>query len=197
MKPRQEIDVLQDVLRFIKEKPRRNRGVVISTYLNDEMWRKYRARMVELDLIREVEGEIGKKVFEVTPKGDELLKLIGVFKSIWHSFPPKSGWSKKPFKPWQEAVVKYVWDKGEEGFTVKDAWKFASEVDKISRPQVTLFLDRMVELEILNNNPMVGHGGRYHFFTLRVLKDDFESFLEYVRPRTLKFSGKARKDTYD
>jgi len=46
---------------------------------------------MELDLIREVEVETGKKVFEITPKGDDLLNLIGVFKSVWHSFPPKPG----------------------------------------------------------------------------------------------------------
>ena len=76
MKPRQEVDVLQNILGFIKEKPRRSRAVVISTHLNDDMWRKYRIRMIDLDLIREVEVETGNKVFEVTPKGDDLLDLI-------------------------------------------------------------------------------------------------------------------------
>ena len=99
MKPRQEVDVLQDVFKLIKEKPRRKRGVVISTYLTYGMWRKYWIRMMELDLIREVEVETGKKVFEITPKGDDLLNLIGVFKSVWHSFPPKPGENKKSFKP--------------------------------------------------------------------------------------------------
>jgi len=198
MKPRQEVDVLQDVLRFIKEKPRRNRGVVVSTYLNDEMWRKYRKRMMELGLIREVEDEKGKKVLDITPKGDDLLNLIGVFKSAWHSFPPKSGWEKEPYKPWQEAVMRYVWDKGKEGFTAKGAWECTLEVDKISRPQVLKFLDRMVELGILNNNPRSGLGGRSGFFTLSVLKVDFASFMIYVRPRMLRFSGKSIKikDSY-
>jgi len=53
---------------------------------------------MELDLIREVEVETGKKVFEITPKGDDLLNLIGVFKSVWHSFPPKLGESNKAIK---------------------------------------------------------------------------------------------------
>uniref|UniRef100_A0A6M3MEU5 Putative DNA binding, helix-turn-helix domain containing protein n=1 Tax=viral metagenome TaxID=1070528 RepID=A0A6M3MEU5_9ZZZZ len=98
MKPRQEVDLLQDVLKLIKEKPRRKRSIVISTYLTYGMWRKYWIRMMELDLIREVEVETGKKVFEITPKGDDLLNLIGVFKSVWHSFPPKLGESNKAIK---------------------------------------------------------------------------------------------------
>jgi len=194
MKPRQEVDVLQNILGFIQEKPRKSRGIVISTHLNDVMWRKYRIRMMELDLIREVEVEIGNKVFEVTPKGDDLLTLIGVFKSVWHSFPPKSGWDKKSFKPWQEAVMKYVWDKGEEGFTTKDAWKCALEVDRISRTQVSTFLRRMVERGILNNNPRTGPGGRYGFFTLNVPKLDYDSFSEDVFTR---MSGKSSKGMYD
>ena len=191
MKPRQEVEVLQNILGFIKEKPRKSRAIVISTYINDIMWRKYRIRMIELDLIREVEVETGNKVFEITPKGDDLLTLIGVFKSIWHSFPPKPGWDKKSFKPWQEMVLKHILDKGEEGFTTKDAWIRTQEVDRISRTQVSTFLNRMVELGILNNNPRAGRGGRYGFFTLNVPKLDYDSFSEDVLARMLKFSGKV------
>ena len=194
MKPRQEVDVLQDILGLIKEKPRRSRGVMVSTYINDVMWRKYRVRMMELDLIRKVEVEVGKKVFEVTPKGDDLLGLIGGFKSVWHSFPPKSGWDKKTFRPWQEAVMKYVWEKGEEGFTTKEAWIRTQEVDRISRTQVSVFLRRMVERGVLNNNPRTGLGTRYGFFTLNVPKLDYGSFSEDVFTR---MSGKSIKGMYD
>jgi len=197
MNPRQEVDVLQDILNFIKEKPRRNRSIVISANLNDVMWRKYRIRMMELDLIREVKVEIGKKGFEVTPKGDELLNLIGVFKSVWHSFPPESGWVRKPFKPWQEMVLKHIWEKGKEGFTNKEAWIRTHEVDRISRTSVSMFLVRMVEIGILDNKPRTGSGGRYGFFTLNVPKLDFDSFSEDVYTMMLKFSGKASKGMYD
>ena len=196
MKPRQEVDVLQDVLGFIKEKPRSSRGIVISTHLNDIMWRKYRIRMIELNLIHEVEVETGNKFFEVTPKGDDLLNLISVFKSVWHSFPPKSGWDKKSFKPWQEMVLKHIWEKGEEGFTCKEAWIRTQEVDRISRTQVSVFLNRIVELGTLNNNQRTGLGGRYGFFTLNVPKLDYDSFSKDVYTRMLKFSGKPSKDMY-
>lgn len=55
----------------------------------------------------------------------------------------------------------------------------------------------MVELEILNNNPRTGLGGRYGFFTLNAPKLDYDSFSEDVYTRILKFSGKSSKDRYD
>jgi len=194
MKPRQEVDILQNVLGILKDRPRRNREIVMFTYLNDYVWRKYRVRMLELGLIDEVEVDPGRVVFDIAPRGEELLNLIGVYRSIWHSFPPEPDLCKKQFKPWQEAVLKNIYEKGIEEFTVKEAWICTQNVDRISRTQVSTYLNRMVEKGILDNNPRPGPGGVHGFFTLKTPKHDFESFLEYIYPRMIKFSGKTIKD---
>jgi len=100
MKPRQEIDILQNVLGILKDRPRRNREIVMFTYLNDYVWRKYRVRMLELGLIDEVEVDPGRVVFDIAPRGEELLNLIGVYRSMWHSFPPEPDLCKKQFRLW-------------------------------------------------------------------------------------------------
>ncbi|GAH70920.1 unnamed protein product, partial [marine sediment metagenome] len=73
----------------------------------------------------------------------------------------------------------------------------AQEVDRISRQQVSVFLRRMVELGILNNNPRTGPGTRYGFFTLNVTKLDYDSFSEDVFTMMLRFSGKLSKGMYE
>lgn len=193
MKPRQEIEILQDIFGLLKDRPRRNREIVIFTFLNDDMWRKYRTRMLELDLIYEVEAEPGNVVFDIAPRGEELLNLISIYRSIWHSFPSKLG-PKKQFKPWQEAVLRNVYEKGEEGFIVKEAWICTQSVDRISLTQVSTYLNRMVEKGILENNPRRDQGGMRGFFTLKTSEHDLESFLEYVYPKMINFSGKMVKD---
>jgi len=192
MKPRQEIDILQDTLVILKERPKRNREIVVSTYLNDLVWRKYRTRMLELGLIDEVKVEPGRVVYDITPRGEELLNLIDVYRSIWQSFPPKP--VKKQFKPWLEAVLKHIYEKGETGFTVKEAWICTQNVDRISRTQVSTFLHRMAEKGILENNPRPGPGGIHGFFTLKTPKHNLESFLEDVYPSMINYSGKTMKD---
>jgi len=190
MKPRQEIDILQNSLGLLKDRPRRSREIVMFTYRNDYIWRKYRTRMLELGLINEVEAELGRVVYDITPRGEELLKIIDVFKSIWHSFPPKPSPYKKQFKPWQKAVLRNVYENGGDVITVKDAWVCTQNVDRISRTQVSTFLNRMVEKGILDCNPRRGQGGMHGFFTLKTPKHCLESFLEDVYPIMINFSGK-------
>jgi len=194
MKPRQEIEILQDILGILKDRPRRNREIVIFTYLNDYVWRKYRVRMLELGLIDEVEVEPGRMVFGILPRGEKMLKIIEAYRSIWHSFPPDPDLCKKQFKPWQETVLRNIYENGETGFTVKDAWICTQNVDRISRTQVSTFLHRMAEKGILDNNPRPGPGGIHGFFTLKTPKHCLESFLEDVYPMMMKFSEKTMKD---
>jgi len=180
MKPRQEIDILQNILSLLKDHPRRNRELVVSTYLNDRVWRKYQTRLLELGLIDEVEVEQGRVVYEITPRGEELLNHIDVYRSMWHSFPPKQSPYKKQFSPWQKAILRKAYETGETGFTVKEAWIYTQNVYRISRTPVSTFLHRMVEKGILDNNPKRGRGGMHGFFTLKTSEHDLESFLENI-----------------
>ena len=192
MKPRQEIDILQDILGRLKDRPSRNRELVISTYINDYVWRTYRTRMLELGLIDEVEVEPGRVVYGITPNGEKLQDLIGVYRSLWPSFPPKPKprLNKKQFKPWQKAVLRKVYEKGETGFTVTEAWICTQNVDTISRTRVSTFIHKMIEKGILDNNLRHGRGGMHGFFTLKTPRHDFESFLEDVYPSMINYYGK-------
>lgn len=192
MKPRQEIDILQDILGILKDRPRRNREIVVSTYLNDYMWRTYRTSMLEFGLLDTVEVEPGRVVYGITPRGEDLLNLIGVYRSMWQSFPPKPKprLHKKQFKPWQEAVLRNVYEKGETGFTVTEAWICTQNVDAISRTRVSTFIHKMIEKGILDNNPRHGRGGMRGFFTLKNPRHDFESFLKDVYPTMINYYGR-------
>jgi len=180
MKPRQEIEILQNILSLFKDHPRSNRELVVSTYLNDSIWRKYQTRLLELDLIDEFEIASGRVVYDITPRGKELLNHIDVYRSIWYSFPPKQSPYKKQFSTWQKVVLRKAYETGETGFTTKEAWIYTKNVYRITRTPVSTFLHRLVEKGILDNNPKRGRGGLRSFFTLKTSEHDLESFLEDI-----------------
>ncbi|GAG85819.1 unnamed protein product [marine sediment metagenome] len=82
---RQEIEVLYDVLSSLEDSIIGLWDMVTTKNLNSAMWRKYRLKMLKLDLIIE-DGVKGSRVaFEISPRGREFLEIIRAYRSIWSS----------------------------------------------------------------------------------------------------------------
>lgn len=85
-RPRQEIEILHDILSSLEEARVGSWGVVIHNNMNSAMWERYSAMMLGAGLIRE-EGLAPRRAgYEITPRGSELLSIIRAYRSIWR--PP-------------------------------------------------------------------------------------------------------------
>jgi len=85
---RREVDIVHGILSFLEGSERGVWEIVNENCLSTEMWRRYRARMLEAGLIREGGfGPRGRRI-EITERGRKLLAITREYLSILR--PPGS-----------------------------------------------------------------------------------------------------------
>ncbi len=100
-----------------------------------------------------------KPVEEKTERGSDNIVMWIVFKTS------KQG-LETVMKDYQEMVMRFLWERGEEGSISKEAWlhvnKLLSEKGRtISRASIIYFMNNMVDIGVLNYTERTGKGG-YH-----------------------------------
>ena len=85
--------------------------------------------------------------------------------------PSKTG-LRKALREYEELALRFIWEKGEEGAGSGITWKIVNErLDEgktISRASIILFLNKMVDQDVLSWRDATGKGGHHRIYYPRL-----------------------------
>jgi predicted transcriptional regulator len=96
-------------------------------------------------------------------------------------FDPSSEGLSKVLKDYQEEVLRYVWEKGDDGVISREAWQHVNKQfngDKtISRASIINFLNDMVDEGVLDYDEQTGKGGYHRVYKPKLDESSFKKYL--------------------
>ena len=106
-----------------------------------------------------------KSVEEKTKRGSEK----GDDTVMWIVFDTSKQGLETVMKDYQEMAMRFLWERVEEGTISKDAWLHVNKLlmeegRSISRASIIMFLNDMVDADILNYREETGKGGHHRVY---------------------------------
>ena len=106
-------------------------------------------------------------------------------------FDPSKTGLRKTLREYEELALRYIWETGDEGAGSGSTWRAVNERlgkgKSISRASIIIFLNKMVDQDILTWRDATGKGGHHRIY---VTKLDESGYKKYI-VRTL-FESVAR-----